>query len=347
VKYAPAFLGIATRLRQRGFTVIEQPGWQTRGHGDFADIESVVLHHTVDNPPADYPSLKIVTSGRPDLAGPLCNFGVGRAGTIFLVAAGVAWHAGATKESWQSNSHSVGIEAANNGVGEPWGDPIIRAYVALVEEIQRQFDVPSARVLGHKEVCTPNGRKIDPSFNTTWFRSLLGYNLGPSGTAGPSTYTPATPTPVAPAPEDESRRAPDHLPTIRRGTSGTGWTALVQGVLGIDVDDDFGPGTEKAVKAAQKAAGLSVYEQDGIVGMQTWCQVLLARKGVLQAGKNKGEPVVELLQNLVGYRGADLDRDFGPATAARVKQVQRWGGLTGADVDGVVGPQTRAIFALG
>ena len=37
------------------------------------------------------------------------------------------------------------------------------------------------------------------------------------------------------------------------------------------VDGDFGPNTEKAVRAFQKAKGLT---QDGIVGKDTWSSLL-------------------------------------------------------------------------
>lgn len=54
--------------------------------------------------------------------------------------------------------------------------------------------------------------------------------------------------------------------TLRRGDEGDN-VRMLQSLLGLVVDGDFGPKTESAVKAAQSKAGLVV---DGIVGPQTW-----------------------------------------------------------------------------
>ena len=37
---------IADVLRAEGVTLVEFPGWQNRGHGDFKDIRGVMVHHT-------------------------------------------------------------------------------------------------------------------------------------------------------------------------------------------------------------------------------------------------------------------------------------------------------------
>lgn len=173
MKSADAFGAVATRLRARGFAVTEQAGWRDRGHGDITSFQHVTVHHTATGGSDDYRSLKLVTDGRSDLAGPLCNWGVGRQGGIYIVAAGLAYHAGATWQTWQDNAHSVGIEAENNGVGEPWNPAIMGALTALVQELRREFSIPQDRVQGHKETCKPAGRKIDPAnFDMNGFRSL-------------------------------------------------------------------------------------------------------------------------------------------------------------------------------
>src|SRR5690606_33561470 len=101
--------------------------------------------------------------GRADLPGPLAHFALRRDGTIHVVAAGMAYHAGAvTDSSIYGNAHSIGIEAGNDGVGEPWPDVQLRAYRALCAELCRAFGLPASRVKGHKEICYPQGRKIDP-----------------------------------------------------------------------------------------------------------------------------------------------------------------------------------------
>lgn len=43
---------IADVLRAEGVKLVEYPGWQNRGHGEFKDIRGVMVHHTgSDMPP--------------------------------------------------------------------------------------------------------------------------------------------------------------------------------------------------------------------------------------------------------------------------------------------------------
>ena len=67
-----------------------------------------------------------------------------------------------------------------------------------------------------------------------------------------------------------------NLPVLKNGSSGEPVRALqmllnCNGYSSGSVDGDFGPNTEKAVKAFQKAKGL---EADGIVGKDTWTTLL-------------------------------------------------------------------------
>jgi putative chitinase len=69
----------------------------------------------------------------------------------------------------------------------------------------------------------------------------------------------------APAPTSASAAAPAASATLRVGSKGD-LVQRVQKALGIAADGDFGPGTERAVKAWQQANGLTA---DGIVGPKT------------------------------------------------------------------------------
>src|SRR5258705_13013629 len=81
-------------LEDAGLKVAEQPGWRTRGRGEMGTVKGVICHHTSGSPHGIMPSLGVITNGRPDLAGPLAQLGLGRQGTFFVVGAGRCNQAG-------------------------------------------------------------------------------------------------------------------------------------------------------------------------------------------------------------------------------------------------------------
>lgn len=131
---------LADVLRAEGLKVIEHDGWQNRGHGDFKDIRGCLIHHTAGGGANDW---RIVQNGRPDLPGPLAQLVLERDGTYRVIAAGVCWHAG--RGSWpgwptnNANFHTIGIEAVNDGRGQPWPDVQLDAYVRGCAAIMRKI----------------------------------------------------------------------------------------------------------------------------------------------------------------------------------------------------------------
>lgn len=182
---------LAAAAARTGYPVRVQPGWETRGHGGMIDPRGVLLHHTAGPASGEYPSLTVVTNGRPDLPGPLANLGLGRSGTIYVIAAGAAWHAGTG--SWPNiptdmgNQYMVGIEAESTGLGAgDWTAAQLDAYPKLCAELCRQIGAAPSMVAGHKEYCSPPGRKIDPTgIDMDAFRAVVAGIL--AGTAAPST----------------------------------------------------------------------------------------------------------------------------------------------------------------
>lgn len=172
--------------RGAGLRVIETPGWMSRG-GSMSSIQSVVCHHTAGAATGNMPSLNVVVNGRAGLSGPLCNYALGRDGTVYVVAAGRANHAGVVNNNaLYANEHAIGIEAENTGLGEPWNAIQIDAYARLCKALITAFGLPVSRVMGHKEVAAPKGRKSDPSFDMNWFRGLV----SGAGSANKSADTP-------------------------------------------------------------------------------------------------------------------------------------------------------------
>lgn len=164
-------------LREAGLAVAERPGWQTRGHGDAGEIKMVICHHTAEKIDPDLePDIDILSNGRPGLAGPLCNLGLGQNGTFYIIAAGKAWHAGRGrwKQITDGNSSAIGIEAENNGTGEPWPEVQMNAYAHGCAAIAKKCGFEADMVIGHKEWAPI--RKIDPSFDMDRFRErVLGH----------------------------------------------------------------------------------------------------------------------------------------------------------------------------
>jgi peptidoglycan hydrolase-like protein with peptidoglycan-binding domain len=106
---------------------------------------------------------------------------------------------------------------------------------------------------------------------------------------------------------------------------------LLQQKLGVPVDGQFGPGTEKAVRDFQTKEKIAV---DGVAGPDTFTRMGLPELVYLQVG-SIGDTVKKLQTEL----GITADGRYGPGTAAAVKEFQKKNGLT---EDGIAGPTTLA-----
>ncbi|OLT46498.1 hypothetical protein BJF85_16780 [Saccharomonospora sp. CUA-673] len=94
-------------------------------------VRSVIAHHdAARHDPGTFNT--VIRDGHSKLAGPLSHYALRRDGTIHVVAAGRCWHAGANINPLiYGNKHAIGIEAGNDGVGEPWPRRQLEAYEAL------------------------------------------------------------------------------------------------------------------------------------------------------------------------------------------------------------------------
>lgn len=171
---------LADACRKSGLNVVEVAGWRTRGHGQLAAVRTIVAHHTATSAaaPGNYPSMRVVRDGRSDLAGPLANLGLGRDGTVYVIAAGIGYHAGKVRERDYGNAYAIGIEAEHPGVGA-WPTVQYNAYARLCAALCKHYGLSSDRVLGHKEVCSPVGRKSDPNFPMNDLRAAVAKAMAP------------------------------------------------------------------------------------------------------------------------------------------------------------------------
>jgi hypothetical protein len=95
---------INARLRAAGVVVREAGGWKvggwkSRGNGQTSAYEGGLVHHTATGFGVALPGTgvgKLLINGRPDLRGPLCNYAGNDDGSITVIAAHPANHAGAS-----------------------------------------------------------------------------------------------------------------------------------------------------------------------------------------------------------------------------------------------------------
>jgi len=174
---AKSLLWLPDVLKGAGLEVVQVDGWQDRGRGDVGKILGVLCHHTAGPKDGNIPSLDILVNGRPDLAGPLAQLGLGRDGSYYVIAAGKANHAG--NGNWKGivngNAHLIGIEAENTGLPDdsPWPQAQMDAYSRGVAAILMHIGQPVDFCVGHKEYALPPGRKSDPDFDMKAFRSSV------------------------------------------------------------------------------------------------------------------------------------------------------------------------------
>lgn len=161
-------VGLPVHLRRWGLKVIEKDGWRERGRPYTFSPKAVICHHTASGKDSgNFGSEATVTYGRSDLPGPLCQFLLGRDGTVKLIAAGYANHAGyggprAGIPQDMGNTYAYGIEAENNGLGEPWSKAQLNAYYRLCAALLAYMGTRDvSKVFAHKEWAP--GRKTDPA----------------------------------------------------------------------------------------------------------------------------------------------------------------------------------------
>lgn len=130
---------VATGLRYNRVPVSFEPGWETRGNGytfPNGHPEGLITHHTGDTYGG---GLSILVNGRSDLDPPLCNCCTYPDGTIHIIAAFPANHAGA------AGGRSMGpLPVTRLFNPQVWGNEVM--YPGLQPWTSQQYR--SARVLG-------------------------------------------------------------------------------------------------------------------------------------------------------------------------------------------------------
>lgn len=168
---------LADVLREAGCSVVEYPGWKTRGRprsvGAFAPRGLIIHHDASASGPSPALARFIAEEGRPpSVPAPLAQLwvcmgcgGKHPVGTWHVLAAGRANHAG-EGDGWgaiaagQGNRDAIGVET-DNTTREPTPAAMYESLVIGSAAILRKLRAkPTNALCGHKEYAP--GRKIDP-----------------------------------------------------------------------------------------------------------------------------------------------------------------------------------------
>ena len=181
-------LALPEAMRDHGVDVVEVAGWQTRGIAFPQAPIGGIDHWTVGAATGELPSAAILTYGRSDLPGPLCNVARGRRtnGRIraYMIASGKANHAG--RGRWQTTSGRVassnydlfGLEVEYRPWSEPIHDEDLEVDARIHAAAAQVCGYQSADVAGHHEYATPRGRKVDrQTVESGHLRSLVNVAL--------------------------------------------------------------------------------------------------------------------------------------------------------------------------
>ena len=161
---------LAAVVAAAGLEVVEVDGWESRARGsggyDAGRPTHVIVHHTASPASSDgWPDVEYCTFHDDDA--PLCNLYLSRDGTVYVCAAGATNTNGAGTDPCgitpadAMNSHAVGIEAGNDGTGEPWRGLQVDAYLDLVSALCDAYGIDPAQCHAHHEWAP--SRKTDPA----------------------------------------------------------------------------------------------------------------------------------------------------------------------------------------
>lgn len=169
-------LWLADVLRAAGLTVVEEPGWRTRGSDTYGPVIGVVAHETRGSATSSVTGeIDVLINGRVGLSGPIAQLFLSRRGVWHVVASGTCHH---VKTGWggafagKGNDSLLGVEA-QHAESESWADKPVQydSYVRGVAAICEHTGWTAAQVVGHKE--HQPGDKPDPEFSMTAFRSAV------------------------------------------------------------------------------------------------------------------------------------------------------------------------------
>ncbi|MET9924282.1 MULTISPECIES: peptidoglycan-binding protein [unclassified Streptomyces] len=225
-------------LHAEGVTVVEHPGWRThhRNHkGAWGPVNGVMIHHTVSS--GSGASVALCRDGYAALPGPLCHGVIDKAGTVHLISAGRANHAGGgdpavlrrvvaedygdrppaprahdgSAGAADGNARFYGFECVNLGDGrDPWPAAQLEAIERTSAALCRAHGWSARSVIGHVEW---SAAKIDPrGFTMPSMRTRITTRLAAAATKPPKPAAPSKPTQPAQPSKPQKPATPRHQP---------------------------------------------------------------------------------------------------------------------------------------
>lgn len=212
---------LVNALRAEGCRVVTVGEWRThnRNHkGAWGPINGSMLHHTVSR--GDAASVQLCYNGYEGLPGPLCQVVITKDGTVHVISAGRANHAGGgdpnvlqavideryitrppvpqrgNSNGVDGNSHFYGAECVNMGDGvDPWPAAQVEAMVRFGAAISRNYGWSEKSVIGHKEWSSDKNDPRGPGDTVAMpvLRERIKERLSHPASWNPGTTGPTTP----------------------------------------------------------------------------------------------------------------------------------------------------------
>jgi N-acetylmuramoyl-L-alanine amidase len=152
---------LADDLRAEGCKVVEIDGWEHAGRDGAFDPDGPCWHHTgtTTSESNSAPTLNTCIHGRSDLPGPLCQVMIGYDGTVYVIAAGRANHAGAHNgwgpytSSRDGNDQMFGMEIDYDGT-QKMSSAQKTAATKVSAVVLRRFGHDHSWATRHEETST-------------------------------------------------------------------------------------------------------------------------------------------------------------------------------------------------
>lgn len=168
--FAPLLMGMADpgRMPQGGTPIcaeVPSPNFSERQ----SFVSAIIIHHTVMGGSA-LDVAHYFAKPEPEVSS---HYVIDKEGVVVrcVPEALKAWHAGVSQLEGREgvNAFSIGIELVNRGDGkDPFTYPQMVACARLVRDLMQRYGVPASRVVGHRDVALPKGRKVDPADNFSY-----------------------------------------------------------------------------------------------------------------------------------------------------------------------------------